>query len=242
MPGTLQSVGGPYAPGTMAEERIGVFGGTFDPIHVAHVASAVEARRALELDRVVLVPAGDPWQKRGSVTAAPADRLAMVEAAVEGIAGLEVSPIEVEQDGPSYTHKTLEALAAPGRKLFLVVGADVATTMHSWVGIEQLPALATLVVVDRAPDPEGVLEASPVAVAGAAGARPPGEESLPAGWECVRLSIPRHDVSSTDQRARAARGRPLDGLVPPGAVRIIAERGLYRTGESDRSTWTGRVH
>jgi nicotinate-nucleotide adenylyltransferase len=233
-------MGGSYAPGTMAEERIGVFGGTFDPIHVAHVVSAVEARRALELDRVVLVPAGDPWQKRGSVTAPAADRLAMVEAAVKGIAGLEVSPIEVERDGPSYTHQTLETLAAPGRKLFLVVGADVATTMHSWVGIEQLPALATLVVVDRAPDPEGVLEASPVAVA--AGARPPGEESLPAGWECVRLSIPRLDVSSTDLRARASRGWPLDGLVPPGAVRIIAERGLYRTGESDRSTWTGRVH
>ena len=210
MSGTLQSVGGSYAPGTMPEERIGVFGGTFDPIHVAHVVSAVEARRALDLDRVVLVPAGDPWQKRGSVAAPAADRLAMVEAAVEGIDGLEVSPIEVERDGPSYTHQTLEALGAPGRKLFLVVGADVATTMHSWVGIEHLPALATLVVVDRAPDPEGMLEASP------------------AGWECVRLSIPRLDVSSTDLRARAARGWPLDGLVPPGAVRIISERGLYR--------------
>src|ERR1044072_6062011 len=112
-------------PGTM-EERIGVFGGTFDPIHVAHVVSAVEARRVLSLDRVVLVPAGDPWQKRGSVTASAADRLAMVEAAVEGIAGLDVSAIEVTHDGPSYTYRTLEAMAAPGRELFLIVGADVA--------------------------------------------------------------------------------------------------------------------
>ena len=194
----------------MAEERIGVFGGTFDPIHVAHVVSAVEARRALSLDRVVLVPAGDPWQKRGSVAAPAADRLAMVTAAVEEIVGVEVSPIEVERDGPSYTYQTLEALSGPGRKLFLVVGADVAATMHSWVGVERLPALATLVVVDRALDPEGLLETPP-------------------GWECVRLSIPRLDVSSTDLRARAARGWPLDGLVPPGAVRIITERGLYRT-------------
>ncbi|HYH49933.1 MAG TPA: nicotinate-nucleotide adenylyltransferase, partial [Acidimicrobiia bacterium] len=163
------------------------------------------------------------WQKRGSVTAPARDRLALVEAAVEGIAGLEVSPIELERDGPSYTYQTLEAMAGPGRELFLIVGADVAATMHTWVGVERLPDLATLVVVDRAPDPEGVLEERP-----APAARPPEEEALPAGWDCVRLSIPRLDVSSTDLRARAARGWPLDGLVPPGAVRIITERGLYR--------------
>ncbi|MGH9009826.1 MAG: nicotinate-nucleotide adenylyltransferase [Acidimicrobiia bacterium] len=195
-------------PGTV-EERIGVFGGTFDPVHVAHIVAAVETRRALSLERVVLVPAGDPWQKRGSVHAPAADRLAMVEATVEGIVGLEVSPIEVERGGPSYTYQTLEAMSAPGRELFLIVGADVAATMHSWVGIEHLPGLATLVVVDRA------------------GEQPPAH-SLPAGWRCERVAIPRLDVSSTDLRARAARGWPLDGLVPAGAVRVIEERGLYR--------------
>jgi nicotinate-nucleotide adenylyltransferase len=191
-------------------ERIGVFGGTFDPIHVAHVVSAVEARRALSLDKVLLVPAGDPWQKRGSVTAPAADRLAMVAAAIEGIAGLEVSPIEVEREGPSYTYQSLEELAAPDRALFLIVGADVAAAMHSWAGIEHLPGLATLVVIDRA------------------GEQPP-VQHLPPGWPCERVAIPRLDVSSTDLRARAARGWPIDGLVPPGAVRVIGERGLYRT-------------
>src|SRR5258708_29589451 len=141
-------------PGTVrpsdGSERIGVFGGTFDPVHVGHIVGAVEARRALALDRVVLVPAGDPGQKRGSVAAPAADRLAMVGAAVDGIEGLEVSPLEVERDGPSYTYQTLEALSGPGRELFLIVGADVAATMRSWVGIERLPGLATLVGVDRA--------------------------------------------------------------------------------------------
>ena len=190
------------------EERIGVFGGTFDPIHVAHIVAAVEARRALALDRVVLVPAGDPWQKRGSVNAPAADRLAMVEAAVAGIAGLEVSAIEVEREGPSYTYQTLEAMSGPDRALFLVVGADVATTLRSWVGVERLPGLATLVVIDRAGEQ-------------------PAENGPPAGWRCQRVPIPRLDISSTELRARAARGWPLDGFVPPGAVRIITERSLY---------------
>jgi nicotinate-nucleotide adenylyltransferase len=215
LPGTVRTADG--------SERIGVFGGTFDPVHVAHIFSAVEARRALALDRVILVPAGDPWQKRGSVAAPAADRLAMVRAATDDIDGLEVSALEVEHGGPSFTYQTLEALSGPDRRLFLIVGADVAATMHSWVGVEHLPALATLVVVDRAPDPEGLVAERPPPPA-----RLPEEESLPAGWEPVRLSIPRLDVSSTDLRARAARGWPLDGLVPPGAVRVIAERSLYR--------------
>jgi nicotinate-nucleotide adenylyltransferase len=197
----------------IVEERIGVFGGTFDPVHVGHIVAAVEARRALALDRVMLVPAGDPWQKRGSVVAPASDRMAMVRAAVEGIDGLEVSPLEVERQGPSYTYQTLEALSGPGRALFLIVGADVASTLGSWVGVERLPGLATLVVVARA---------------GGEGDGPPPEDGLPAGWRSERVSIPRLDVSSTDLRARSTRGWPLDGLVPPGAVRVITERGLYR--------------
>jgi nicotinate-nucleotide adenylyltransferase len=206
------------------EERVGVFGGTFDPVHIAHVVAAVEARRALGLDRVVLVPAGDPWQKRGTVNAPAADRLDLVRAAVDGIAGLEASSLEVDRDGPSYTYQTLEALAAPGRRLFLIVGADVAATMGSWVGVERLPALATLVVVTRAdPDAE---PGGPHAGDAVGGWEP--DDRLPSGWACERVAIPRLDVSSTGLRARAARGWPLDGLVPPAAVRIIAERSLYR--------------
>jgi nicotinate-nucleotide adenylyltransferase len=194
----------------MPRERIGVFGGTFDPVHVGHVAAAVEARRALGLDRVLLVVAGDPWQKRGLVVAPAADRLAMVEAAVEGIEGLEVSGIEIERSGPTYTADTLETLSAPDRDLFLVVGADVAATLDTWTGVERIPDLATLAVVERAGAPAVAL-----------GPR----------WRVERLVIPQLDLSSTDLRARAARGWPLDGLVPPGAVRVVQERGLYNKGQ-----------
>jgi nicotinate-nucleotide adenylyltransferase len=193
----------------MPSERVGVFGGTFDPVHVGHVVAAVEARRALELDRVLLVVAGDPWQKRGNVTAPAVDRLAMVEAAVAGIEGLEPCDLEVRRTGPSYTADTLEALTQPGRSLFLVVGADVAASIHTWTGVERIPGLATLAIVDRA----GV---------------PPAPDPSGGSWRVERLSIPRLEISSTDLRARAARGWPLDGLVPPGAIAALRERSLYR--------------
>jgi nicotinate-nucleotide adenylyltransferase len=195
----------------MPGERIGVFGGTFDPVHVGHVVAAVEARRALRLDRVLLVVAGDPWQKRGQVVSRAADRLAVVEAAVEGIEGLEASALEVERPGPTYTADTLEALSASGRELFLIVGADVAATLSTWTGVERIPDLATLVVVERA------------------GASPAVELGPP--WRVEHLAIPQLDVSSTELRARAARGWPLDGFVPPGAVSVVRERGLYNKGQ-----------
>lgn len=191
-------------------ERVGVFGGTFDPIHNAHVVAALEARRALGLDRVLLVVAGDPWQKRGTVVAAAADRLDMVRSAVDGIEGVEACDIEVGRLGPSYTADTLEALSAPGRTLFLVVGEDVARTLPTWRAVERLPGLATLAIVDRA-------GADPVP-------DPPGP------WDVVRLSIPSLEISSTELRRRAAQGWPLDGLMPPGAVRIVLDRKLYNGG------------
>ena len=192
----------------MSPERLGVFGGTFDPVHVGHVVAAVEARRVLSLDRVLMVVAGDPWQKRGQVVAPAADRLAVLAAAVDGIPGLEASDAEIVRDGPSYTVDTLEALAAPGRELFLIVGADVVTGLSSWRGTERLPELATLAVVDRA------------GVTPAAGPPPP--------WRCERVAIPRIEIASTELRRRAKAGWPLDGFVPPGGCRVIAQRNLYR--------------
>jgi nicotinate-nucleotide adenylyltransferase len=188
-------------------ERVGVLGGTFDPVHVGHVVAAVDTRAALALDRVLMVVAGDPWQKRGEVLAPAADRLALVEAAVEGLDGIEASAIEIERGEPSVTYDTLAALGAPGRELFLVLGADAARNMPTWRRLEETRDLATVVIVERAGDAHA--------------------EAPAPGWRVERVTIPRLDIASRDLRARLAAGQPIDGLVPPAVVRAIAERGLY---------------
>jgi nicotinate-nucleotide adenylyltransferase len=169
--------------------------------------AAVDTRAALGLDRVLMVVAGDPWQKRGEVVASAADRLQLVTAAVESVDGVEASAIEVERGEPSVTYDTLAALAAPDRELFLVLGADAVRNMPTWRKLDETRDLATLVIVERAGD---------------AHAEAPG-----AGWQVERVTIPRLDIASRDLRARLAQGHPIDGLVPPAVIRAIAERGLY---------------
>jgi nicotinate-nucleotide adenylyltransferase len=191
-------------------ERLGVFGGTFDPVHAGHVVVATETRAQLGLDRVLLVVAGDPWQKRGLVVADALERLALVETAVDGIDGVEASAVEIERGEASITADTLEALTRPGRELFLVLGADAVANMPTWRRLDQTRHLATVVVVERAGDVHS---------------EPPG-----VGWRVERVAIPRLDISSTDLRQRLREGRPIDGLVPESVVREIARRGLYTGG------------
>ena len=191
--------------------RIGVLGGTFDPVHVGHLVAALEARQALGLDRMLLVVANDPWQKSGSRPVTPAeDRYAVVAAAVEGT-GLEASRLEIDRGGPSYTADTVAELAAshPGAGLFLVVGADVAGELGTWKRVEELVGAVTLVIVERG------------GVAGVAD---------PPGWTVQRLRIPALEISSSDLRARLATGRNVDFLVPEAAIRCIRSRGLYASG------------
>ncbi len=182
-----------------------MFGGTFDPVHVAHLAAAVAARHQLRLDRVLLVVAGDPWQKHGRIHA-PADaRFEMVAAAVDGVDGLEASRIEIDRGGLTYTIDTVEHLDVHDRELFLVVGADVGATIDSWYRVDELRRRVTLALVDRD------------------GARTP----EPAGWRTARVALPRLEISATDLRRRVAAGEPIDFLVPAPVVRVIRERGLY---------------
>jgi nicotinate-nucleotide adenylyltransferase len=188
-------------------DRVGVLGGTFDPAHVGHVVAATESRWGLRLDEVLFVVAGDPWQKRGRVVASPEDRLALARAAAFGVDGVEASAIEIERGRPSVTADTLEELAAPGRELFVLLGADAVANMATWRRLDETRDLATVVVIERAGD---------------AHAEPPGP-----GWRFDRLSIPRLDVSSSDIRDRLAAGRPVDGLVPVAVIAEIEARGLY---------------
>ena len=194
----------------MAAARIGVFGGTFDPPHVGHLVTAVNVRHDLHLDRLLLVVANEPWQKLGSrpITSAT-DRLAMVEAAVAGVAGREACALEIERGGHSYTADTLAELAAanPGAELFLVLGADAATGLPTWERVDEVRARASLVIVDRPGEPPPV---------------------VPDGWDWTHVEVPRLEVSSTDLRDRVADGRPLDYLLPRDVVACVRERQLYR--------------
>ena len=196
-------------------ERLGIFGGTFDPPHVGHLVVAVNARHELRLDRLLLVVAHDPWQKTSArVVSSAADRLAMVEAAVAGVEGLEASALEIERGGVSYSADTLRALndEDPTRELFLIVGSDAAAGLPTWERGEEVRALATIVVVTR----PGAEDAAP-----------------PSGWSWQALETPRLEVSSTDLRTRIADGRPLDYLLTPDVIDCIHARRLYRSVADD---------
>ena len=191
--------------------RLGILGGTFDPVHVGHLVAAVNARYELDLDRVLLVVANEPWQKVGSRPVTPAaDRLALVQAAVEGVEGLEASAIEIERGGLSYTADTVAELQErwPGVELHLIVGADAAAGLGSWERVEEVRSEVVLVVVNR--------PGTAISTAG-----------LLDGWVVRMVEVPALEISSTELRDRVASGRPLDFLVPMPAIRVIRERGLY---------------
>jgi nicotinate-nucleotide adenylyltransferase len=184
-------------------------GGTFDPVHVGHLVAANTARYALGLDVVMLVVAGDPWQKHDAVVAPAEARYEMVAAACDGVEGLAASRIELDRPGLTYTIDTVEELRHPGREIVVIVGADVARTMHTWHRVDELRGLVSLAVVDREH------------------AAPP---SLPAGWRAQPVAMPGLDVSSSDLRRRIAAGQPVDFLIPAPAVRVLRAHNLYTSG------------
>jgi nicotinate-nucleotide adenylyltransferase len=190
-------------------ERVGVYGGTFDPIHVAHLAVAAQAMHQLQLDKVLFVVANVPWQKAQvrNVSAAE-DRLAMVSAAVAAHDGFEASRIEIDRGGDSYTADTLADLEAPARELFLIIGSDLVDELITWNRWDEIPPRCTLAVCHR-----------------------PGEAErgeLAPGWRSVTVRSPALEISSTELRAMAREGRPLDFLVPSSVLGVVRERGLYR--------------
>ena len=189
--------------------RVALFGGTFDPPHVGHLVVASEVRWAAGVDEIRLVVANDPWQKSGQREVTPAvDRLAMVAAAVADHPGLVADDEEIRRGGITYTVDTVEALLAaePHTEVALVLGADAVAGLGSWHRADELAEMVTIVAVARPGHP------TPAA---------------PAGWRSSVVDVPAVDVSSTDVRARCARGAPIDFLVTDPVRSVIAERGLY---------------
>jgi nicotinate-nucleotide adenylyltransferase len=195
--------------------RVGVMGGSFNPIHYGHLVTADEARHAFDLDEVIFVPAGHPWQKDLDDVAPEEDRYLMCVIATASNPTFRVSRIEIDRPGPTYTVDTLHALKEeqPSAELFFITGADAILQILTWK------------------DPEVVLrEARFIA------ATRPGydldrlEKELPQGMEdrVLIMEIPALAISSTDVRLRAREGRPIRYLVPQGVAEYIAKNGLYR--------------
>jgi nicotinate-nucleotide adenylyltransferase len=191
-------------------KRLGIFGGTFDPPHNAHVALARAALDEFRLDALHWIPAGQPWQKTRTITAA-AHREAMVRATIEGEPRFVLDRIELERDGPSYTLDTVHSLREqyPDTQLFLVIGADQYAGLHTWRDWQELLGLVTLAVANR-PGPMPAVNA----------------EVLRTRHRVVPL--PMLDISATGIRVRVARGQSIDSLVPPAVARYIQTHALYR--------------
>ncbi|MBI4543840.1 MAG: nicotinate-nucleotide adenylyltransferase [Gemmatimonadetes bacterium] len=189
--------------------RLGILGGTFDPPHIGHLIAAQDAWSALELDRVVFVPAGRPPHKPGRAISPAAVRLAMLRVATAGDARFEVSDLELRRSGPSYSVDTLRELREryPGVALFFLVGADQLREMHSWRAPEEIARLATVVMLARG----GVRRAEPAV-------------AVP----YTVLPVTRVDVSATEIRRRVAAGESIRYLVPLEVVTLIEQNGLYR--------------
>ena len=183
--------------------RVGILGGTFDPIHHGHLILARAACEELGLDRILFIPANMSPHKTDTKPATAQDRLAMVKLAIEGEPGFLASDLEILRPPPSYTVETLRELATrhPGDRFTLLIGADNVAKFDTWREPDEIRRLAGLAVLDRA------------------------NHGTPHDWPVVRRLV---DISSTDLRARVAAGRRIRYLTPDAVCDYIADHGLYR--------------
>jgi nicotinate-nucleotide adenylyltransferase len=194
-------------------------GGTFDPIHIGHLAIAEEVRESLRLDAILFVPAGSPPFKQDRSVTGVGHRVAMVQLAIADNPAFELSRIEVDRAGLSYTADTLEALARDGAALTLILSAETFAELPTWHEPDRILAAANVAVVPRdgyaAPDPARLAETLP------------GREA-----RVTPLDGPLLRLSSTEIRARVAAGRSIRYLVPPAVEAYIDDHHLYRSAES----------
>lgn len=190
--------------------RLGVMGGTFDPIHIGHLVAASEALHVFDLDRVLFVPTGMPWQKSSYSDAE--DRFLMTSLGAATHRCFAVSRIELDRKGPTFTADTMRTLKefhGADTQLFFIMGADAALRLGTWKKVEGLADLTDLIAVTRPGFALGQIETEPT-------------------WPRIHtMEMPGIEVSASDIRARVRTQRPIDYLVPPEVVRFINERGLY---------------
>jgi nicotinate-nucleotide adenylyltransferase len=187
--------------------RLGVLGGSFNPIHHGHLITAAHAAEAVKLDRVLFIPVAVSPLRSASILASPRDRWTMLKAAIRGDARFEASDLELKRGGRSYTVDTLRELRkSTGARLYLILGADSAAQLHRWKSPEEIGRLATLVVL----------------------ARPGGPKLRPIPLRHLLVDAPLLEISSTEIRARARAGRPLRYFVPEAVDRHIRKKRLYR--------------
>lgn len=195
--------------------RIGVMGGTFDPVHHGHLVAASEAQSVFGLDEVVFVPTGRPWQKEGREISDPEHRYLMTVIATAANPRFSVSRVDIDRPGRTYTTDTLRDLHAqhPDADLFFITGADALHSILTWRDSDQLFELAHFIGVTR-----------------------PGHEldtdGLPEGRVSL-IEVPAMTISSTDCRQRVEDGKPVWYLVPDGVVQYISKYDLYTGGDDD---------
>ena len=204
--------------------RVGVMGGTFDPIHHGHLVAASEVQTLFDLDEVVFVPTGEPWQKDTATVSPAEDRYLMTVIATASNPRFTVSRVDIDREGPTYTIDTLRDLKAqrPDADLFFITGADALAQILSWKDVDELWELAQFVAVTR-----------------------PGHELTDRGLPVNRVrlqEVPAMAISSTDCRDRVAAGHPVWYLVPDGVVQYIAKYHLYRDGAATSAVHPSLLH
>ncbi|MDE3155517.1 MAG: nicotinate-nucleotide adenylyltransferase [Acidobacteriota bacterium] len=229
--------------------RTGILGGTFDPIHVGHLALAAAARRALQLDRLLVLPSHTPPHRTAGPSASVWHRFAMAAIAVADAEGCEVSDLELEAGGFSYTWRTLERLRASGlaaEGLYFLTGADAFADIATWKHYPEVLDQAHFAVVSRPGQPASALRgrlpdlAARMIDMDPAGGTLPGEPSGRTSIFLIDAATP--DVSATAIRQRAASGQTLTGLVTPGVEAHIQRHRLYTAEAGRAGRPAGRLH
>ena len=186
--------------------RVGILGGTFDPIHIGHLIAASSVYEALNLDSVVFIPAGDPWQKRDRDLSTGQQRLEMVKLATENDARFQVSDVEIARSGPTYAVDTVREWKRvnPSDELFWIVGSDALSGIPSWHEWEALVSEVTIVAVNRVGQ----------------------NDSVP--FDFVSVDMPEVRISATELRDRFTNGLDTQYLVPKNVSQYISDQGLYQ--------------